>query len=482
MLVYLHKYKIHLVLLLSFVYIFINTFFIVEYDFYWFLALPLILLLAYLFIYSYDKVLLIVLFFTPLAVNLSSFEIGYSLSLPTEPLLAALVILFFLRLFMSHSYDKSIVWHPVSLILMAQLVWMFFTSISSEFPLVSFKSLLARIWFVVPFYFMLIPLFKEIKKVKTFYWVYSISLIGVITYTIIRHSFYGFTEEAGHWVMSPFYNDHTAYGAIIALIIPFFVGYGFKLKTDPRVRIIALSVFAIISLAIILSFSRAAWLSLAAALGVLIIIKLKINFKWVFLGFIFSFLMFFYFQDKLVYMLERNKQESSENMAEHIQSMSNISSDASTLERINRWLAAGRMFNERPILGWGPGTYQFVYAPFQKAREKTVISTNAGNMGSAHSEFLGPLAEMGLLGLILVILLLIYVFKTGIDFYNRSDNPELKLLCLVSILGLVTYFSHGLLNNFLETDKLAIPVFGLISIIVSLDLYHKKNPKHKPRI
>ena len=27
-------------------------------------------------------------------------------------------------------------------------------------------------------------------------------------------------EEAGHWVMWPFFKDHTSYGAIIALFIP----------------------------------------------------------------------------------------------------------------------------------------------------------------------------------------------------------------------------------------------------------------------
>ncbi len=482
LLAFLQKYKLLLVVLFSFVYVLINIFLIIEYDFYWFLSFPLVLLIINLYFFSYDKILLIILFCTPLAINLGSFDIGYSISLPTEPLLAGLVLLFLMRLFSNYHYDKNIVWHPVSLLIIAQLIWMLLTSLSSEFPLVSLKYFFARIWFVVPFYFMLIPLFREIKKINSFYWLYTIPLIGVIAHTIFRHSLFGFTEETGHWVMSPFYNDHTAYGAALALFIPFFAGFGFKKNLDSRLRFIAITVFIILGVAIILSFSRAAWLSIAAAFAVFLLIKLKIKFKWVFLGFVASLIMFFYFQDELVFMLKQNKQKSSENMAEHVQSMSNISSDASNLERINRWQSASRMFKERPILGWGPGTYQFVYAPFQKAREKTEISTNSGNMGSVHSEFFGPLVEMGVLGLILVVLLLIYVFKIGLNFYNRSHKPELKFLCLVSILGLVTYFTHGMLNNFLETDKLAIPVFGFISIIVSLDLYHKKNPEIEARI
>ena len=56
-----------------------------------------------------------------------------------------------------------------------------------------------------------------------------------------------------------------------------------------------------------------------------------------------------------------------------------------------------RMFKDRPLLGHGPGTYMFLYAPYQKPSEKTIISTNAGNRGNAHSEYLGPMAESGIL-------------------------------------------------------------------------------------
>ncbi|PLW97810.1 MAG: hypothetical protein C0593_07645, partial [Marinilabiliales bacterium] len=163
---------------------------------------------------------------------------------------------------------------------------------------------------------------------------------------------------------------------------------------------------------------------------------------------------------------------SSQDFIEHIQSIANISSDASNLERINRWQSAIRLFNEKPLLGWGPRTYQFVYAPFQRSKEKTIISTNAGDLRAAHSEYLGPLAESGVLGMLTFLGIVIAVLYTGIQLYGRSRDPKIKVTALCVILGLVTFFVHGLLNNFSETDKASIPLWGYIAMVVALDLYH----------
>ena len=36
----------------------------------------------------------------------------------------------------------------------------------------------------------------------------------------------------------------------------------------------------------------------------------------------------------------------------------------------------------------------------------------------------------------------------------------------------VTYFIHGTMNNFLDTDKLAVPVWSCAALIVVIDLYY----------
>ena len=181
------------------------------------------------------------------------------------------------------------------------------------------------------------------------------------------------------------------------------------------------------------------------------------------------------FYEPILANLETNKQDSSDNLIEHTSSISNISTDASNMERINRWKCALKMFEERPFLGWGPGTYQFQYAPFQLSRDRTIISSNFGDMGNAHSEYLGPLCESGFLGFLFFTLMVIVIIFRAINMYYDSDNEEHRVWLLAIITSLLSYFIHGLFNNFLDTDKASIAVWGVVAIIVALDLVNSKN-------
>jgi O-antigen ligase len=423
---------------------------------------------------------MLITFLTPLAINYKDPELGVGISLPAEPLMLGVLVIFVLKLFSDGGFNKKIVNHPVSIAIIINLVWLLITTITSEIPLVSVKFLIARLWFIVPFYFLGIMIFSDLKNIKRFNWLYIIPLIGIIIYTLINHAGYGFDKPHSNIVMKPFYNDHTAYGAVLSMFIPFFAGFTISRDYSNSKRIGTFIVLFMLILGLVFSYSRAAWISVAFAVVVFGIIWLKIKFRYVLLGTAVLAGLFYVFSFQFIDRLERNKQDSSTDFVEHIQSMSNISSDASNLERINRWNCAIRMYNERPFLGWGPGTYQFVYAPFQRSKEKTIISTNVGDMGNAHSEYLGPLSESGVLGMLTFIAIVIAASVTGLRVYKRGKTKEVRLIALLIILGLMSYFAHGMLNNFLDSDKASVPFWGYIGILVSLDLFHthKKNEEH----
>jgi putative inorganic carbon (hco3(-)) transporter len=453
------------------IFIALNVYFMLR-DVYWTLLIPAFAVLLYLYFYSLDKILLLIAFVTPLAINFTNPEFGVGVSLPSEPLMAGVLALFIVKLIFANEYDHRILKHPVTVILLLSLAWMFITSLTSQLPVVSFKALAARLWFVVPFYFLGILMFRKIKNIKFFIWLYAIPLVGVIIYTTYNHYLWGFSEQAGHWVMEPFYNDHTAYGAILAFFIPVFAGFSFTKTYSKTLRFFSFLVLVVLLTALVLSFSRAAWVSLAFAIMIYLIIALKIKLKYILLPFGILLCFFFLFQNEIWEKLEKNKQGSSANFLEHVQSISNVTTDDSNLERINRWQSALRMFRERPVLGFGPGTYQFEYAPYQRYSEKTRISTNAGDKGNAHSEYIGPLAESGVPGMIFVLGILLSVILTGMRVYKRTDSKEIRMLSLAVMLSLITYYFHGTMNDFLDTDKASVPFWGFIAILVTLDLYY----------
>ena len=446
-------------------------------DIYWTLLIPFLAVILYLYFYSMDKILLLIVFFTPIAINMPDPQFGLGISLPTEPLMAGVLALFIIKLFYSNNYDRKILKHPLTIIIVLSLAWMFITSLTSQIPIVSIKALTARLWFVVPFYFVGILLFRKIKNIRAFIWLYAIPLVGVIIYTTYNHYLWRFSEQSGHWVMEPFYNDHTAYGAILAIFIPVFVGFSFTKTYSKTLRFFSFLVLAFLIMALILSYSRAAWVSLAFAILVYLVIALKIKLKWILVTFGILLSIFFLFQNDIWEKLEKNKQGTSANFLEHVQSISNVTTDDSNLERLNRWASALRMFRERPVLGFGPGTYQFEYAPFQRYSEKTRISTNAGDRGNAHSEYIGPLAESGVLGIFWFVSILVVVVRTGLRVYKKTDSKEIKMLSLSVLLGLITYYFHGTMNDFLDTDKASVPFWGFIAILVALDLYYMPKAK-----
>ena len=470
----LNALKTYWIYIFSFVFIILNSYLVIK-EFYYLALVPCALALVFMAFFRLDKLMWFIVFSTPLSINLEELDIGgIGMYIPTEPLMFGVMLLFFFKLLLEKNFDSKIIKHPITLAIFVNLVWITITSITSEMPVVSFKFLLARVWFVVCFYFVATQLFMLKGNYKKFVWAYVISLTGVIIYAVIHLSTYNFDQKPAHWVMSPFYKDHTSYGAVLAMYFPMLFIFLHKRNT-PTIRIITMFLITIFIIGIIFSYTRAAWVSLAGALVLFFIYKYKIKFRTLFAFGVGGLLLLGLSWNTLVINLEKNNQESSDKLSEHVESISNVSSDASNLERLNRWSSAWRMFQERPFFGWGPGTYMFQYAPFQMSDEQTIISTNSGNMGNAHSEYIGPLAESGLFGMLSFLVLVIVVFTKGSLLYHKLPTGELKTVVLFTLLSLFTYVTHGLLNNYLDTDKASVPFWGFIAMLVAIDVYHRKN-------
>ena len=357
----------------------------------------------YFAIFYTEQTFLSLAFLAPLSINIEDYTDQLGLYLPTEPILFGLLLLLIATQLRSPFLSKEIWTHPIIYTWVIILIWTFITTVTSSNPIISAKFLLAKCWFVVPLLFFGTYFFQNEKNIARFFWLLILGVSITILYTIINHAGYNFGEKESHWVMSPFFKDHTIYGAIVALTLPISIALLLLSKGKPLVQLLLFFISFIILLGLYFSYTRAAWLSVFFA------------------------------------------------------------------------SCAIEMVKERPVFGYGPGTYSFEYARFQNPENLTIISTNFGNLGNAHSEYLSALSETGVPGLLFFLAFVIFVFYKAIKLYYDTPINELtkRIFIMAIIISLSTYFIHAFLNNFLDTDKASIPVFCLCAIIVSLDLKRK---------
>ncbi|MBR5027614.1 MAG: hypothetical protein IKX51_00195, partial [Bacteroidales bacterium] len=139
------------VLLVTLVFLVANSYALRK-EFYYLSLVPVAGLFILLCVRKLEFGFLAIALFTPFAIDYEIVK-GSELSMPTEPMMVLFMLIFLFRVMLKRSYYGRIIRHPVTLAVLFSLLWMLITSATSELPGVSFKYLLARLWFVIPCYF-----------------------------------------------------------------------------------------------------------------------------------------------------------------------------------------------------------------------------------------------------------------------------------------------------------------------------------------
>lgn len=471
-----------MVLGLSLLFIVLNALLMIK-DSYILLILPLAIFVLSALFFAPEKTFWFLVFLTPLSLPLSELvpSLNFDFWFPTEPLIVAYLAIIILKSFHDKFFDKHLANHPIFWALLFYLGWLTVTITTSEMPVVSIKYVLVRFWFIAVFFYLPYLFFrKNGNNYNRFFTAFLVGLSIIVVISIFKQSSRGlFNKFSAHGACNPFFPDHTSYGAALAFIIPTLFGFLTIAKTWwKKFLILILLIFFLVAL--ILSYSRAAWLSLLVAGAVWFLWYIRIKLKTLIVGLAIVALVGLSFNDGIVRWLNGNQAASSGNLREHLRSTANIKTDDSNVERLNRWNSAVKMFFERPALGWGPGTYMFEYAPFQASYLKTPESSDLGTKGNAHSEYLGLLAETGLLGSLAYIIILTIVLYRGFKLLKVINSRSNRMLVLCALLGLITYIVHGAMNNFLDMDKIAAIFWGNIAFIIAMDI-QSSQPKLEPK-
>jgi hypothetical protein len=185
------------------------------------MAIPAAVLVIYLAFLNFKWLYWMMLALMPLAfeVHLAG---GLSMSIPTEPLMFGLMLVSVLYfLFSYRQFNWNYFKNPILVLLFIHLFWIFVTAMNSVVPLVSFKFLLAKLWFVTSYSFLSLLIIQEIRDFKTVFWVIFIPLSLGMLYVIGHHATYGFSFDDVNKPVEPFFRNHVNYAAILSLFYPF---------------------------------------------------------------------------------------------------------------------------------------------------------------------------------------------------------------------------------------------------------------------
>ncbi len=442
--------------------------------------LILCLFIAYIFIYTLLKhkqyLLYTLSFLIPLSVQLKIAG-DSNINFPSEGICLILTSYIAIKALINLKISKSFLYHPITILLLVDIVWLIITSSVCELKDVAFKRTIIKLIYVIVYYYLFYELFKNnISSIFKVFFLISLGMVCPIICATIFHAQFNFSSQSCVKASFPFYNDHTIYGAALAIMIPFLIFFFTKsVKEKKQITILLSGMLLLLFLfATFLSYSRAAWLSLFIALGIYLIFVFKIKPKYILGVFSITLITLLIFWGSLFNHLQKNKEVSNKNdLTTHFKSTTNIKTDVSNTERINRWKCALRMFKDKPVFGFGPGCYQFFYGSYQLRTDMTTISTFNGSKGHAHSEYLNYLSETGFIGALNFIVLLIFISYYGIKIIYNSSNALYKNTVLYVLLGFFTYVIHAFFNGFLETDKIAMPFYACIAAIVAIDIKEK---------
>jgi O-antigen ligase len=317
------------------------------------------------------------------------------------------------------------------------------------------KFFLARIWYIVPFVLMPQIILQSQVRIKKLALLFLIPMFFIVMQTLIRHAWYGFNFVDIKKTVGPFFRNHVNYSSmLVCLLVPAIAMRFLTYKENKYRKWVTLGIlFGLLGL--FFSFSRGAWVALMVGIvfaflmewngvkkmAILAIAVFLITSTWLFVDN--HFMRFAPDHDHTIFHTD-----FSEHMAATI-----TLKDVSNAERFYRWVAGLRMFVARPVTGFGPNNFYANYRPYTLNSFETWVSNNPEH-SSIHNYFLLTLAEQGIPGFLLLVLLWLGMLFRLQYLYNRLQDQFYRIVTLsvASILGMI--LSINIMSDMIETDKI----------------------------
>jgi len=441
----------------------------------WLLGLPAVLLVLWLAAVDFQKVFFLMLAAVPLSTDVE-LPGGLGTDLVSEPLMWLLTLvsgLWFLRHW--RSVDARFVRHPVTLLLLAHLAWTVVCTAGSQDAVVSGKFLLAKIWYVVVFYFLASRMLRDESDYRTMVWCFFVPLFFIVPVVLWRHAALDFSFQHVERVMGPFFKNHVMYACMLAVFLPFawYATYWHR-RWSPMWWWWAAGI-ALFVVGINFAYTRAAYVALVAAVGIYWLMRRRLM-KVALLGTVLVAGLFAGFVrsgDNWLEFAPDFERTVTHARFDNLLEATTKLEDISTMERVHRWVAASYMIRDRPLLGFGPGNFYFFYQKYTVTSFKTYVSRNPERSG-IHNYYLMVTVEQGLVGLLLFLALCAYTIVRGERVYHATADAGRRRMLVSAVLCFILIDLLMLMNDFVETDKIGSFFFLALAILVNTDLKNRE--------
>ena len=339
------------------------------------------------------------------------------------------------------------------MLLAAQLTWMAVSVVFSVNLVFSIKYLIAKGWYLLPFVVLPILLFRDRKVQIRSAIILVVSMMVCVLVTMMRHSMAGFRFDTINPSLDPFFRNHVNYSALLMCIVPLLIAFYYGAGSVLWKRVIAVSIMLALA-ALYFSYARGAWLAVIIGCIAFFLLRKKVLVISFVIGIsvVIAGVLWLKEDDRYVsYAHDYNSTIFHADFGEHLAATYQLK-DLSAAERFYRWIAGIRMVKDTWQTGSGPATFYPIYKQYTVPAFKTWVSKN-DERSTVHNYYLLILIEQGVLGLLLLLVLIGYMFYTAQKIYFNSTDPFWKNTAAVVAVILSMICTVNFLSDLVETDK-----------------------------
>jgi O-antigen ligase len=432
-------------------------------------AIPFLIFGVILAFFRFDLLYYILIISIPLSITVD-FSKSLSTDFPTEFLSIGLTVIFWIYWLINRPKELSPIWNSkIFWILILMLGWSGFTTIFAVNKLIALKYCLAKTWYITSYIVFTFWIVKDLDALKKLFWMIFLPTTITVIYSFVRTYLGGFSFEDTNQYSLPFFDNHVTYATTMSIVLPWiFWARCWYPKGSVLKWLLTISIpFYLI--AIYFSYTRACYLALIVGVAVIILLyyrKLVITYCLV-VAMAISIL--FYFSDQYFYLRlapDYNTTVMHDEFKDHLISTF-YGKDVSSMERLNMWVSVFRMYQKRPIVGYGPNNFPSNYKPYGVLYFKTWVSDNPLNL-SCHNYFWLLLAEQGVIGSLMFVFFIGFLLFSCQKLYSDSKDESSKQIAKIIAATFGIFCVILFFNDMVETSKNGSLFFINIAILIRL--------------